>query len=117
MRDGRKDGDEVGDAEEGDDHQQGLGGPPVLVVGALPLSGGPQLGHHQVEDGDEEEGIGGQDQQDWPDVDPLVGGRLHEGAVVQGLGVVGTEEHLLSVLQHLALGKNSPETDHHQWKA
>ena len=67
-----QDGDDVGDAQQGDDHQQGLGRPPVLVVAALSLAGGPQLGHHNVEDGDEEKCIGGQHQQHRPDVDPLV---------------------------------------------
>ena len=82
---GREDGDEVGDAQQRDDHQQGLGRPPVLVVRALPLPCGPQLGHHHVEDGDEEKCVGGQHQQYRPDVDPLVWGRLHEGTVVQSL--------------------------------
>ena len=85
MREGREDGDEVGDPQQGDDHQQGLGRPPVLVVGALPLAGGPQFGHNNIEDGDEEKCVGGQDQEDGPDVDPLVTGGLHEGTVVQGL--------------------------------
>ena len=82
---GGEDGDEVSDPQEGDDHQQGLGGPPVLVVAALSLAGGPQFGHHNVEDGDEEKCVGGQHQQHRPDVDPLVWGRLHEGTVVQSL--------------------------------
>ena len=39
---GPQDGDDVGDAQQGDDHQQGLGGLPVLVVGGLAaLPGGP----------------------------------------------------------------------------
>ena len=77
------DGDEVGDAKEGDDHQQRLGGPPVLVVRGLPLPAcGPQLGHNYIEDGDQEECVSGQDQEDGADVDPLMVGGLHEGTVM-----------------------------------
>ena len=42
----------------------------------------PELGHHHPEDGDEEEGVGGEKEEHWPHVDPLVTGRLHEGALV-----------------------------------
>ena len=41
--------------------------------------GGPQLGDDHVEDGDEEEGVGGEQEEDGHDVDPLRARLLDEG--------------------------------------
>lgn len=65
-----------------------LGSPPVLMIRGLALAGGPELGDHHVEDGDEEERVGGEQQEDRAHVDPLVVGVLgvrHEGALVRRL--------------------------------
>ena len=42
-------------------------------------SGGPQFGHDDVEDGDEEEGVGGEEEEDRHDVDPFGARLLDEG--------------------------------------
>jgi hypothetical protein len=49
-----------------------------------------ELGDHYVEDGDEEEGVGAEEEEDGPDVDPLQVGALHEGAA----GLVHLFRHL-----------------------
>lgn len=101
---GPEDGDDVGDAQEGDDDQEGLRRLPVLVVCGLPaLPAPPQLGHHHREDGDQEEHVGGQQEEHGPDVDPLeVGGAVEDAVVVVGPGVGGV------------LGEDGPGDDHAQ---
>jgi len=75
-------GDEVGDAEQGDDDQQGLGRLPMLVMlMRLPLGGGlmrlrrvrPQLGDHHPHDPDEEEEVQAQNGEDGRHVNDLHG--------------------------------------------
>ena len=58
------------------------------MIRGLALAGGPELGDHHVEDGDEEERVGGEQQEDRAHVDPLVVGVLgvrHEGTLVRRL--------------------------------
>lgn len=67
-----QDGDDVGDAQQWDDHQQSLCRFPVLMISRLTtFSRCSQLRHNHGEDGDEEEHVGSEEQEDGPDVNPL----------------------------------------------
>ena len=52
-----------------------------------------ELGDNDIEDGDEEEGVGAEEEEDRPDVDPLQVGALHEGAA----GLLHLLHHLHTV--------------------
>ncbi len=59
----------------------------MVKIMHVPMMGwctcGAELGHHHVEDGDEEEGVGAEEEEDRPNVDPLQVGALHEGTARQ----------------------------------
>ena len=48
------------------------------MISRLPLPTRPQLGHHDIEDGDQDDSICSQQEQYRPDVDPLKAGALKE---------------------------------------
>ena len=51
------------------------------MISRLPLPTRPQLGHHDIEDGDQDDSICSQQEQYRPDVDPLKAGVLKERTV------------------------------------
>ena len=73
-----KNSDEVRNAQERNDDKESFSSFPVLMISMLPLPTRPQLGHHNIEDGDQDESICSQQEQYRPYVDPLKAGTLKE---------------------------------------
>ena len=76
-----KNSDEVRNAQERNDDKESFSSFPVLMISRLPLPTRPQLGHHNIEDGDQDESICSQQEQYRPYVDPLKAGALKERTI------------------------------------
>ena len=73
-----KNSGDVCNAQERNDDKESFSSFPVLMISRLPLPTRPQLGHHNIEDGDQDESICSQQEQHRPYVDPLKAGALKE---------------------------------------